>query len=168
MTKNDLNDPEYRWYHKEEMSKIMPYRSERKLFGVKTIDYEKLRNENDGKIKINPMRNFCWERLKRAVDSVPLVIDKTQKKGVLDPRDRLHFERRDKGVCWICGQVNHYGSNNIYSMYTYNSSGVSHLHHIIPNGPTTDNNIMTLCTHCHQVVHQILYLSGKWRYVKPV
>ena len=35
-----LNDPEYRWNHKEEMSKIMPYYHERKKFGLVVIDYE--------------------------------------------------------------------------------------------------------------------------------
>jgi len=30
-----LNDPEYRWYHKEEMSKIIPFKSERDRLGIK-------------------------------------------------------------------------------------------------------------------------------------
>jgi len=164
-----LNDSEYRWYHKEEMSKIMPYISERKRIGVKTLNYPKLRADNDAKIKINKSRCFNWSQLQSLVDRVPDKIDTSIKKGNLDDRDRLHFEKRDKGVCYICNQINYYGSHNPY-LYgkEYASVGVSHLHHIIPNGGATDENIVTLCTHCHQIVHQILYLCGKWRYARPL
>jgi len=164
-----LNDPEYRWYHKEEMSKIMPFTSERKRLGIKVIDYEFLRDENDKKIKLCTDRDFDWDTFKSVVDRVPDDCNKLNSKKVsLQPKDRLHFERRDMGKCYICDQVNHYGSNNNYSLYTYNSYSVSQLHHIIPNGETSDRNIITLCVHCHQLVHQALYLTGKWRYSRPI
>jgi hypothetical protein len=163
-----LNDPEYRWYHKEEMSKYMPSVAERKRMGIVTLDYEKLRGVNDSKIVLDKDRCFDWDRLKRFVDIVPKNLDKSNTKVALNTKDRLHFEKRDKGICAICFQVNHYGSNNHFSMYTYSGGGLSHLHHVIPNGGVSDNNIITLCTHCHQVVHQLLYLQGKWRYVRPL
>lgn len=166
--KNILNDPEYRWYHKDEMSKIMPYPTMRKQYGIKIINYTKLRCENDSKITLCKDRDFRFERLKYILDSVPSTPDKSKRKKKLDPRDRLHFERRGMGTCWICGQINHYGSNNEYSMYDYKGYGVSHLHHIIPNGDATDENIITLCSHCHQVVHHILYLLGKCKYARPL
>lgn len=40
-TTEQLNDPEYRWYHKEEMSKIMPFTSERNRLGILVLDYQK-------------------------------------------------------------------------------------------------------------------------------
>jgi hypothetical protein len=163
-----LNNPEYRWYHKEELSKIMPYRSKRKQLGIKILNYDKLRIDNDNNIHPTKDRSFNWLRLHNIVDIVPDKPDMTRTKKHFDARDRLHFEARDKGKCVICGQINHYGSNNKYSLYEYNNYNVSHLHHILPNGDVTDSNIVTLCTHCHQVVHQILYLCGKWRYARPL
>jgi 5-methylcytosine-specific restriction endonuclease McrA len=164
----ELNNPEYRWYHKEEMSKIMPYPTERKKFGIKILDYDKLRNENDLKIILNKNRMFDWTRLKYIVESVPLDLDRSSTKKTFQPKDRLHFESKHRGVCWICGQVNHYGSNNKYSCYTYTGYSVSHLHHIIPNGDISDDNIITLCVHCHQLVHHLLYMTGRWRYGNPL
>lgn len=130
-----LNDPEYRWYHKEEMSKIMPFPSQRKRLGVTIIDYEKLRSLNDEKIKLCKDRYFDWERLKFVVDSVPSDYDKSGVKKPFTPKDRLHFERRDKGCCFIC---------------------------------VCDTNVITLCVHCHQVVHQLLYLQRKCKYGRPL
>jgi hypothetical protein len=166
---SQLNDPEYRWYHKAELSEIMPYRSKRDQMKVKTLNYSKLREVNDSKIKPNKTRNFDWARLQVLVDSIPDNLDASIKKTNLDDKDRLHFEKRDKGTCFVCDQINHYGSTNPY-LYgiVYAGTGLSHLHHIIPNGPVSDENIATLCTHCHQVVHHILYLCGKWRYARPL
>jgi hypothetical protein len=38
---------------------------------------------------------------------------------------------------------------------------------VIPDGDVSDENIVTLCVHCHQIVHQILYVEGRWRYARP-
>jgi 5-methylcytosine-specific restriction endonuclease McrA len=156
-----INDPEYRWNHKEEMSRITPYYSERKKYGMDVLNYETLRYENQLKIKPDVKRRFDWDIFKSVIDMVPNNLDKTKKKQGLEPRDRLHFEMRDMGECHICGQINKYG-------YYGNGYRVSQLHHIIPNGRTTNENIITLCLHCHQSVHQILYLLGKWGFAKPL
>lgn len=168
MVKNVLNDPEYRWYHKEEMSKIMPFPTERKRLGIKVLDYDALRNENDKKIKVCSERFFSWDRLRLVVDVVPKGLDKLEVKESFSPKDRLHFERRDRGVCDVCWQVNYYGSNNPYSSHNYNSYFVSQLHHVIPNGKIEDSNVITLCVHCHQMVHQALFLLGKWKFARPI
>lgn len=169
ISQKELNDPEYRWYHKKEMAGIMPYVSKRNQFGVKTLNYEELRNKNDTKIKPCKDRHFSIGRLALLIDSVPKNIDKSDTKESLSLADRLHFEKRDKGCCKVCWQINHYGSHNPY-LYgrEYAGAGLSHLHHVIPNGKVSDENIVTLCTHCHQAVHQILYLCGKWKYQRPL
>ena len=156
-----LNDPEYRWYHRDEMSKIMPRVSIRKSMGIKIIDYEKLREINSVKIKPCKTRKFDWDSLKFFVNEVPRTLKDSNKKQ-FSPADRLHFETRDRGVCAICGQINRYGSSS-------NGYGISQLHHIVPNGPIDDdNNVATLCMHCHQVVHQLLYLDVRWKYARPL
>lgn len=165
--KNDLNDPEYRWYHKKEMEKIMPYVSERKRLGVIVLDYEKLRAENDMNIHVKTCHNLNWNAFKMLVEIDTEAIDYNEKKKALQPKDRLHFETRDKGLCFICGSIYRYGSCNVYA-YTQTNYKLSHLHHIIPNGDTIDDNIVTLCTHCHQMVHQAMYVAGKWRYGRPL
>ena len=165
--KNKLNDPEYRWYHKEEMSKIMPYVSERKRLGLKVLDYGELRQKNDLKIKEKTNHDLNWDLFQFLVDIEPSDIDPNRRKEGLDPKDRLHFECRDKGVCWICGSIYHYGSCNVY-LYTQSDYKLSHLHHIIPNGPVANDNIATLCTHCHQMVHQALFIAGKWKFGRPL
>lgn len=152
-----VNDPEYRWYHKKE---IFPYYVERKKYDIKVLDYDTLRRENSLKIKLDVKRCFDWDIFKSVIDIVPDNLDRSRKKQILEPRDRLHFEMRDMGKCHVCGQVNRYG-------YYGNGYRISHLHHIIPNGQATDENIITLCLHCHQAVHQILYLLGKWSFAKP-
>jgi hypothetical protein len=165
--KDNLNNPEYRWYHPDKMAQIMPYYAERKRLNIKKLDYEELRRKNDERIKEQTSRNLDWDNLKWLIDTIPDDLDRTQKKKGFQPKDRLHFEKRDKGVCYICGSTYHYGSCNVYA-YSQTNYKLSHLHHILPNGEITDDNIVTLCTHCHQVVHQIMYISGKWRYGRPL
>jgi hypothetical protein len=147
-TLKQLNDPEYRWYHKEEMSKIMPFTSIRNKLGIAVIDYQNLRVENFSKIKEDKHRDFSWDRLHALIDVVPDGLDRTKSKSSIQPQDRLHFEKRFRCRCQVCGNTN-----------TSNQ-----LHHIIPTGEVTDENIVTLCFHCHSIVHEILFLSGKWKY----
>jgi len=156
-----LNDPEYRWYHKEEMSKIMPFTSERIRLGMVVIDYTKLRHDNSLLMKERAVHNFNFNNFKKLIDIIPTKIKNPHhKKTGLQPADRLHFEKRDLGVCFVCESVFRYGSNSSKRIS-------SHLHHIIPNGNTSDDNICTLCTHCHQMIHLALYASGKWKYARP-
>lgn len=161
------NDPEYRWYHKEEMSGLLVYSSERINRGILTINYKELREKNDAIIKERTVHNLNWIKFKELIDRIPNNLDRSDKKTPLTPKDRLHFETRDKGLCYLCGSVYRYGSCNVYSS-TQTTYKLSHLHHIIPNGRVTDDNILTLCTHCHQLIHHALFISGKWKYARPL
>jgi hypothetical protein len=165
---NLLNDPEYRWNHKEEMAKIMPYASVRRQLGIKILNYEELRYENDNKILVSRRDGINWDRLKELVESVPVGYHKKSLsvKKRLQPVDSLHFEKRDAGVCYICGSTYHYGSNNKW-VQMGNGYKNSQLHHVLPDGGATDKNIKTLCVHCHQIVHQVLYVDGRWKFARP-
>ena len=112
-----------------------------------------------------------WDKLKYLVDDgVPPNLDPNQKKKTIQPKEREAFEERDSGVCYLCNKKYPYGSNNMYlrSHGQNISYKVCHLHHVIPNGDTHPYNIVTLCTHCHQVVHQLLYIGGKWKFSRPM
>ncbi len=164
---DQLNNPEYRWHHKTEMSQIMPYYTERKRLGIITLDYEKLRRDNESRIKESVMHELDWNRFKNLIYCIPDNLNKSKKKVSFQPIDRLHFETRDKGFCYLCNSIYHYGSCNVYSS-SEKTYKLSHLHHIIPNGDVTDDNIVTLCTHCHQMVHQVMYVAGKWKYERQL
>jgi 5-methylcytosine-specific restriction endonuclease McrA len=151
-----INNPEYRWLHKKEMKEIMTHTSIRNDMGVKVLDYNRLREENDSKIRESNIKDFDWDRLKSLVDRVSFRIDKNKTKTVIQPQDHLHFESRDKGKCFVCRRVGKY------------CSGKSHLHHIIPNGDLSDDNIVTLCVNCHQLVHLLLFMSDRWKYARPL
>lgn len=147
---NLLNDPEYRWTHKEEMLKIMPYTSIRNQLGIKVIDYTKLRHEYLSKIKEKRKYELNWERFKQLIFSVPYGLDRSEHKSQLQPKDMYHFERRDGCECYLCGTISRF----------------THFHHIIPNGEVTNENIVTLCHACHDMVHLALYTSGRWRHTR--
>ena len=164
---NQLNNPEYRWYHPNEMAKIMPYASERNRLGVEVLDYNELREKNEGTIKERTNHTLNWITFKKLIDIITYNLPNSQKKEALQPKDRLHFEQRDKGVCLVCGSVYHYSSCNPYT-YKETNYKLSHLHHVIPNGKISDDNIVTLCTHCHQMVHQAMFISGKWKFGRPL
>jgi hypothetical protein len=166
---NPLNDPEYRFYHKAEMARIMPFKTERARYGIEVIDYNELRGKNEATIVEVTRHKLNWDRLMKLIDAVPDIghVDRSRRKKTLQPKDRLHFEVRGRGICYVCSSVYHYGSCNVHA-YTQIDYKHSHLHHIIPNGDTVDGNIVTLCTHCHQIVHQVLFKSGKWSYGRPL
>lgn len=148
-----LNDPEYRWTHKKEMSEIMPFTSKRRKLKIAIIDYEMLRCENNKKIHERPHPlQLDWDTFEKIVCSVPYKKE-NRKATVLSPPDRLHFEKRDMGECSICGSVHKYPA--------------AHLHHVVPNGGVDEKNIITLCVPCHQMVHIALYVSGRWVYRRP-
>jgi hypothetical protein len=148
-----LNNPEYRWNHKEEMSKIMPYISIRNELGIKVINYDKLRQEYLETIKEKKDKSFDWDKFRELVERVPLLdtYDKSLKKTQLNPADMYHFERRDGCECYMCGTVSRY----------------TQFHHIIPYGSVVDDNIVTLCLHCHQLVHLALYMTKRWKFAMP-
>lgn len=126
-----------------------------------------LRSENEDKINENKNFDIDWERFKFLVYAPEKERDRNKKKISLQPKDRLKYEMRDKGVCFICGSTFCYGSSNIYLSDSKNYK-LNHLHHIIPCGGIEDCNIVTLCTHCHQMIHQAMYIAGTWKYSRPL
>lgn len=144
----ELNDPEYRWYHKKEMKEILTSYHKRKELGVIVICYQDLREKYLNSIREVESRSLDWIRFKLLVDMVPLGLDRDKKKGNLEIRDMLHFERRDACKCYICGRVSRF----------------TQFHHIMPNGDISDENIVTLCYACHQMVHLSLHVAHKWKW----
>lgn len=111
---------------------------------------------------------FNWEHLRQLTELLPDDLDKSIKKQLISPNVKTMLENRDKGKCYICNHTFDYGSNNPYVHNGAKTYKMSQLHHIIPNGTTEPENIVTLCVHCHQIVHQILFVMGKWKYAKPI
>ncbi|MCK4526113.1 HNH endonuclease [candidate division WOR-3 bacterium] len=68
-----------------------------------------------------------------------------KKEGI--PKDiRQEINKRDRGRCYICERFKHYT-----------------IHHRIPNGEANKENLFTLCLRCHNLVHIVLFLDGKWK-----
>lgn len=93
---------------------------------------------------------------------VPSGLDRTIKKEVVNKTDRDMIYQRDGFTCALC--------NVVYNRYAtdlrtkHHQAGVQ-IHHIIPNGTATPDNLITLCEECHDLVHMVLYVDGKWRHV---
>jgi len=58
--------------------------------------------------------------------------------------------KRD-GKCMVCGRTKDL-----------------HVHHINPGYSSIPANLVTLCKFCHQVVHCLLYVAGKHRFVNVI
>ena len=106
-------------------------------------------------------RRINWSNLSRLTDDIPMGLDKSIKKKKIQPKQKEEYEKQDKGVCYVCGVRDSYGAMH-HPIYVF--AGHHNLHHIVPNGPATRENIVTLCHHCHVLVHEILYITGKWPY----
>lgn len=96
-----------------------------------------------------------WEYFRCLVDSVPNNLDKQKKKKYIPPKTKEKIRERDT-VCKICGMHEKVGSDGNSNL---------HIHHIIPNGESTEGNLVLLCKSCHQAIHCFLYVSGKGRFV---
>jgi 5-methylcytosine-specific restriction endonuclease McrA len=111
---------------------------------------------------------FDIRKLERMINSVPVGnFNKKVKRIQYKPGEREALEARDKGICFLCGAQNPYGSTNIYSCQERNYK-LSHLHHRSPIRGNDPNNIVTLCVHCHQIVHQILFVDGRAKFSRPL
>lgn len=91
--------------------------------------------------------------------NIPDGLDRSIKKEKLTKELRSSITDRDELTCQICGLTGKYGNPG------YSVPGKLAIHHIIPNGKSDLDNLITLCRYCHNAVHQLLYSSGKWRYV---
>jgi 5-methylcytosine-specific restriction endonuclease McrA len=89
------------------------------------------------------MSEINWEMLEMLVS----IEKENGKKQLIYPETRKKVMQRDK-VCQICGRDKDL-----------------HIHHIYPQGKADELNLIVLCKFCHQVVHNLLYVTGKYQYV---
>lgn len=88
-----------------------------------------------------------YKELERLLD-IPVNLNMKPKKEIPSLKIKKEILKRDNHCCQLCGNVEKLS-----------------IHHIIPNGSATSINLVTLCKYCHQAVHLMLYVEGKWRYV---
>ena len=103
------------------------------------------KNENKRDIKID-------ENLIR-LTQIPRGLDWNKSKEPISPEMRRMIYRRDNWTCQICWRTS--------------ASGLSYIpiiHHIIPNGPATPENLILLCQRCHTIIHRVLYVTKRWKY----
>jgi len=87
----------------------------------------------------------------RLVNNVPWCDIGKGRESLTDEIRSKVFER-DNQTCQLCR-----GNSN---------DAMIHCHHIIPNGSATEDNLITLCTFCHDKIHMFLSKKG-YRYYKP-
>lgn len=97
---------------------------------------------------------FDWDHFRHLIDVVPEGLDRHQKKGIVRKEDRENIRKRNK--CRLCSAKDKIGLDR---------NSILHIHHIIPNGTGDIDNLELLCKSCHQAVHSILYVLGKWRFL---
>lgn len=84
--------------------------------------------------------SVCLEVLKRIIDDVP-IRDNSKKKEPIPKTMKEEIISRDQ-VCRICND---------------NGEKIKlEVHHIIPNGPAIEYNLILLCVYCHEYVHNML------------
>ena len=96
--------------------------------------------------------------LVKITQGVPDDLDRKQEKEIILKQMRDQITERDGKNCQLCGLHSEYGNPR------WGLDGKSHIHHIVPNGPATPENLITLCEHCHHAVHLLLFSSGKWKF----
>ena len=91
-----------------------------------------------------------WVFLKQLVDNAEKT-DFSKKRYYITDKVRIKVKNRDK-ECKICGKKE-------------KKVGDLHIHHINPKEKSVENNLTILCGNCHQVVHSLLYVVGKYKFV---
>lgn len=100
-----------------------------------------------------------YDILLKLTHGVPDRLDRTVKKEPVSKATRDIIQQRDGFKCGMCSSV--------YAQYATNPRAANykegvHIHHILPNGLAVPDNLITLCETCHDLVHTILYIEGKW------
>ncbi len=101
------------------------------------------------------MTNINWELFKKLTDDVPEGLLKSKKKATVQLKTRELVFKLDN-ACKLCGAESRADTNGL---------DILQIHHIIPNGDAGLGNLVVLCKYCHQIVHHVLYVTKKWRYV---
>ena len=108
------------------------------------------------------MSKMNYVLLIKYTNEIPEHLDRKTKKEAISKKTRKIIVERDKYTCQLCG---HTDKEHGYGNVQYGIRGSLHIHHIIPNGKATESNLITLCDKCHKVVHLLLYLDEKWRWI---
>jgi len=82
------------------------------------------------------VKNMNFELLKKIVIDVPENLDRTKKKETIGREIQILIKNRSNNTCELCG--------NYLSKL---------IHHIIPNGASSLDNLIDLCRNCHDAVH---------------
>lgn len=86
--------------------------------------------------------------LSNIIDKAPEVDEKIKRKHI-PPELKVEVKERDGNRCVVCGR-----EKNLK------------VHHMIPYGESSLENLITLCEFCHEYVHKILKRKG-YHYVSP-
>ena len=108
------------------------------------------------------MKKLDYVLLFELTRNIPDNLDRKTKKEVISKKVREVIVERDKYTCQLCS---HSDKEHGYGNVQYGIAGSLHIHHIIPNGKATESNLVTLCDKCHKVIHLLLYLDGKWKWI---
>lgn len=106
-----------------------------------------------------PGKGYNYDLFLALTRDIPEGLDLSKKKETVTKEIRDKLISRDNLTCQCCGLKDRYGNPG------YAIRGKLAIHHVIPNGKASLDNVVTLCRYCHNAVHAILYASGKWRYV---
>ena len=96
------------------------------------------------------------ELLDALVNEVPEHDGKKWEREDIPDKIKREVLERDHYRCRVCGK----GSEK--RKKRKKASGLV-VHHIIPDGPSTPDNLITLCRTCHMYVHRMLNMKG-WPY----
>ena len=118
------------------------------------ISYEKHRNyipevaeKEDKQLEYEQSLKVCYTRLLYLTEAVQTGLDFNVVRQRISPKMKMKIRERDSDICYICNRKNS-----------------PHIHHRVPNGLANEENLYTLCARCHDVVHSLMYLDGKWKH----
>ena len=84
--------------------------------------------------------------LNRIINDVPPK-QGDEKKEIIPLETKEIIRRRDKEKCRVCDRDS------------------DKVHHIIPNGKATEDNLIVLCNQCHEYVHKMIRRKGYAFYI---
>ena len=91
------------------------------------------------------MSIYDWGLFERLVEGVPVKV-RDKEKDAFDVEMRDFIRTRDGLKCRVCGYKKI--PERLY------------VHHIVPNGSASEDNLILLCTTCHEFVHLQLRSKG--------
>ena len=97
------------------------------------------------KVEKMESRSVNYEHLLYLTKDVPKGLDWNEKKEDISQKIHRKIWGDNNGECYVCGR----------------NGAVEH--HRLPNGDADENNLFILCHECHQVVHLLLFIDGKWK-----